>query len=232
MEDKTLTTAFLISRLIQQANTKDHGPSPYSTQHFSSGLRGATSVTTGNALILTHDFYAFEKVHTPFGYLVAYDSAYTRTLSQADQEIKDKCGLIKITPHYQTSYGSYGAQYLVSHFKHGDVEYHADPELIEKAKASKFAHLDKLDCTDLNNKVTRQEMAEFDKCFHQQKFLSNKDFDNREQVWTQHLLIWFNKGYINDKGQLADKVRGQVNTSLTDTFKTIFNNHQQVDIQF
>jgi len=241
MEDKTLTTAFLVARFSQQANNKVYGGTNTSYgERFASGINNWNGRTEGGALILKHNCLAFNKIATPNGSMVMYDGVYSADMTPADNDIKDKCQLLQITPDCKTNWDHHGPEFLITHFKHGDVEYHADPSLVEKVKNSKFHTMDKVDCCDPSNKQTCKEMFEFQNSFYtQQRSLpSDTQYDTMKTTWTQHLKHWFNRGYIQDTANLSDTVRQQYQATTSgdndveSVFKTIFRSGLDTNINF
>jgi len=238
MENKTLTSAFLISRFTQQANNKVYGTNTMYGQYFISGFNGWYQRTKDNSLILSHDCLAYSRMSTPWGYLVIYNGVYSKDMTPADEEVKDKCGLLQIIPEHRTERGHYGPQFLVTKFKHQDSEYQAQQSVVDKVKGSKFHTMNKIDCRDPDNEQTCKDMFEFENSFYcDRNTVTKSDYDNSNTMWTQHLKHWFDRKFINDTAGLGDEVRKwSFNIGDRDyvgeVFRAIFSNNLETNINF
>jgi len=242
MENKTLTSAFLISRFTQQANNKIFGVNqrlaPLNKmygQYFASGLSCYDHRTKNNNLILTRGYNAFTRLSTPWGNLTVYSDVYATDMTRENDEVKEKCGLLQITPEYRTEWSDYGSQFLVTRFKHEDTDYHAEQAVISRVRTSKFHTMGKLDCRDPDNKQTCEDMFEFQNSFYHQRGEETaktlQGYHDTNTMWLQHLSFWFKRGLITDNIGLSDEVRKRFD-NVEAVFKTLFSYNLVSDIKF
>jgi len=229
-----LTVSYLVCRFIQQTYPKEE-IFEYE-KYFIAGLHRRDQ-TRDNILILNQSFNSINEINTPNGTLVSHSTyfltVFNKNCDQNNKKILDKCLAVKIAPgmRYDTYY--HGPRYLITHFKHGNINYSVSEEERNRVVNSPYHEMTEVDCRIQQNRELCNEMNNFITSFYKKEsdFLSE---DNINQIWTLGIKEWIDNGLVIDNTKGDNKlsyinnyllfgwmaVDKKINVSLIEKFKS------------